>query len=84
MARDDLVRGRFTLAPLFDMLPMRWRPDPHGDGEIGPTPFEPEPLDLQSAARPLAQQYWERVAEHGEIGKPTRALAKTMALRVKV
>ena len=83
VARDDLARGRFTLAPLYDMLPMRWRPDPHADGEIGPTPFEPEPLDLQSAARPLAQQYWERVAEHAEIGKPTRALAKVMALRVK-
>jgi hypothetical protein len=25
---EDLAKGRFTEAPLYDMLPMRWRPNP--------------------------------------------------------
>ena len=32
----DLAHGRFTLAPVCDMLPMRWRPDPQsGELEFG-------------------------------------------------
>ncbi|MFO1297307.1 MAG: hypothetical protein U1F25_13120 [Rubrivivax sp.] len=31
----DLARGRFTLAPVYDMLPMRWRPDLLSGGAPG-------------------------------------------------
>ena len=34
VALPDLARGRFTLSPVYDMLPMRWRPDVHS-GELG-------------------------------------------------
>ena len=38
--RADLARGRFRLAPVYDMLPMRWRPDTVA-GLIDVLPFEP-------------------------------------------
>ena len=83
VTRENLVRGRFTLAPLYDMLPMCWRPDAYRDGDIGPTPFEPDAFDLQSPARPLAQLFWERLAAHAAVGKTMRSLAKTMAQRAR-
>ncbi len=77
----DLARGRFTVAPLYDMLPMRWRPDMHS-GELGPLPFTPDPADLQSAARPLALVFWQRCVQSSAMSDEFRALARTMALRL--
>jgi len=81
VAPADLTAGRFTLAPVYDMLPMRWRPD-SASGALDLTPFEPMPLDLQSAARPLAVAFWQRAAEHAPLSAPFRALARTMAQRI--
>jgi hypothetical protein len=81
VAPTDAARGRFTLAPLYDMLPMRWRPDP-STGTLDLDPFTPEPIDLQSAARPIAAACWRRLAEHAPVSKPFRALAIEMARRV--
>lgn len=79
--REDLVRGRFTLAPLYDMLPMRWRPD-SSSGELGLLPFEPEPLDLQGPARPLALAFWQRAAQLATLSPAFRGLAGQMAQRL--
>jgi hypothetical protein len=81
VAPDDAARGRFTLAPLYDMLPMRWRPDP-ATGTLDLDPFTPEPIDLQSAARPIAAAFWHRLAGHAPVSKPMRALAAEMARRI--
>ena len=81
LAKADVARGRFTLAPVYDMLPMRWRPDIHS-GELGLLPFTPEPIDLQSPARAVAQVFWQRAADHGELGAEFRALARTMLSRI--
>lgn len=78
VARGDLTRGRFTLAPLYDMLPMRWRPDA-GTGELGLLPFAPEPIDLQGPARPLAQAFWQQAAELPALSAGFRQLAGLMA-----
>jgi hypothetical protein len=78
----DLARGRFTLAPVYDMLPMRWRPDT-ASGELTLLPFTPEPADLDSSARPLARLFWQRLAAESSVGKPFRALAATMAQRLR-
>ena len=78
----DVARGRFTLAPLYDMLPMRWRPDP-GSGALDLTPFEPPADALASPARPVAAAYWQRVAAHTEISRGFRDLAKEMSARVR-
>jgi hypothetical protein len=75
--RADIARGRFTLAPLYDMLPMRWRPDPMS-GEIGPVPFALEPSELDTPARALAQEFWSRVADSASFGREFRGLARKM------
>jgi hypothetical protein len=82
VARDDAARGRFTLAPIYDMLPMRWRPDP-ATGEMGLLPFTPEPVDLQSAARPVATQFWHRAAGLPGSSAEWRALAQAMHQRLR-
>ncbi len=81
VAREDVPRGRFTLAPLYDMLPMRWRPDP-SSGSMWMTAFTPEPIDLLSAARPLALEYWRRLESHPPISREFRELAATMVQRL--
>ena len=78
VAWPDVARGRFTLAPVYDMLPMRWRPDSHS-GELGLLPFTPNELDLQSAARPVASRYWQRAAAAPVFSRAFRELARTMA-----
>jgi hypothetical protein len=74
VAREQLERGRFTLAPLYDMLPMRWRPDP-ATGEVTLWAKTPAPDELATAARPLAAAFWGRVADDPRIGRDFRRLA---------
>ena len=77
----DAARGRFSLAPVYDMLPMRWRPDVQS-GELDWLPFTPDPLDLASAARPVALQFWQRAQDLPAMPKAFRQLARTMAQRL--
>lgn len=77
----DVARGRFSLAPVYDMLPMRWRPDAHS-GALDLLPFTPEPADLASAAHPVALAFWQRLADTADISRPFRQLAGTMAQRL--
>jgi HipA-like C-terminal domain len=81
VAPADAARGRFTLAPVYDMLPMRWRPDV-ATGAFDWLPFTPEPIDLQSSARPVAQAFWRRVAAHTALSAGFRALAREMSARM--
>ena len=77
----DVAAGRFSLAPVYDMLPMRWRPDA-ATGALDLLPFTPETIDLQSPARAVAEVFWRRAATHMSLGKGFRALARTMTERV--
>jgi serine/threonine protein kinase HipA of HipAB toxin-antitoxin module len=77
----DVAAGRFTLAPIYDMLPMRWRPDVH-TGALDLQPFTPEPADLQSPARPVARAFWGEVAAHPGISPAFRGLAREMVSRL--
>lgn len=45
VAQSDVVQGRFTLPPVYDVLPIRWRPDAATGA-----------LDLQSPARTVADR----------------------------
>jgi hypothetical protein len=78
---DDVARGRFALAPVYDMLPMRWRPDA-ATGELGLDPFTPDAADLSGPARPVAQAFWQRAEAHAPLSRPFRKLAATMAARL--
>jgi HipA-like C-terminal domain len=81
VALPDLAHGRFTLAPMYDMLPMRWRPNTHS-GELSLLPFTPEPADLQSAARPVALEFWRRCAQSLDLSDEFRELARVMVARL--
>ena len=82
VAPADAARGRFTLAPVYDMLPMRWRPDV-ATGAFDWLPFTPEPIDLQSPARAVALTFWRRVAAHTPLSAGFRALAREMSARME-
>ena len=77
----DAARGRFSLAPVYDMLPMRWRPDVQS-GELDWLPFTPDARDLASAARPVALQFWQRAHDLPAAPLGFRQLAAAMAQRL--
>lgn len=78
---EGVARGRFSLAPVYDLLPMRWRPDP-ASGALDLASFQPAPADLSSAARPLAIEFRRRVAAQAAVSRAFRALAQSMARRL--
>jgi hypothetical protein len=80
LEREQIYVGRFRSAPLYDMLPMRWRPDT-SSGETSLLPFEPDAADLASEARPLAADYWRQVAESPPFSRRFRKLAGEQARR---
>ena len=82
VALGDVAQGRFTLAPVYDMLPMRWRPDA-STGALDLLPFTPESIDLQSPARAVAAVFWGRAADHAALSQGFRTLARTMLDRVE-
>ncbi len=79
---DDLARifkPHFTLAPVFDMLPMVWRPSEFRD-EMGYTPFAAPPKPPGSTAtwgvaRDLAVQFWQRLAGFNAVSAGLREVA---------
>ena len=84
---DDPASGRFALAPLYDMLPMRWRPDGfHGLQDYAA--FEALrrqglPDDGGTSARSVAQVFWQRAATHPPLSKPLRVVAAEMVRRLQ-
>ena len=82
VAPTDLAKGRFTLAPVYDMLPMRWRPDAALGGAADYAPFEPDPRSVGSAAAGPAQVFWNRLAEMPQASRALRLVAGQMAQRL--
>lgn len=79
----ELLRGRFTLAPVYDMLPMRWRPDAMLGGAPDYAPFEPDALALGSGAREPARTFWAALAESRNVSPGLRDVAGEMAGRLR-
>ena len=76
---DDVTRPLLLPTPVYDMLPMKWRPGIH-DGALDLTPLQPPvPLDGFDAqalqARQWAIDFWQRAAGLPELSPPFRALA---------
>jgi hypothetical protein len=74
-----LARGQFTLAPVYDMLPMRFAPGAH-DGSFGYTPFAPQinaalPEAIRAHAIALAHAFWLRCAGDDAASAAWRAFA---------
>lgn len=73
----DRYQGPFTLAPAYDMLPMLFAPqnDQLIDREFEPPVAKAEWLPVLSAARSLADAYWERLTNEGMLSAGFRQLA---------
>ena len=74
-----IAKGRMTLAPCYDMLPMRFAPGPHSDIEF--TTFSTElsaalPAPIAQTARALAQDFWRRVSRSAAVSEAWRRFAK--------
>ncbi len=79
--RSDVARGRFTVAPVYDMLPMRWRPDVQS-GALDLLPFTPDDESLRSPARAVAREFWARAGASSDLSRAFRALAREMSTRL--
>jgi HipA-like C-terminal domain len=84
---DDPAAARFALAPLYDMLPMRWRTDGfHGMPDYAPfEPYRPAagPNGDGPSPRSVARTYWQRLAVHASVSAPLRDVAAQMAERLR-
>jgi DNA-binding transcriptional ArsR family regulator len=77
LACFDRYDGRFTLAPVYDMLPMLYAPE---HDELPPRPFAPpapssDNLREFGRARALAEQYWSACAGDARISTGFRDIA---------
>ena len=79
---QDLAKGRFRLAPVYDMLPMRWKPNPEMGGAADYGPFEPELSPITRPALTVARDYWERMGGLAEVSAGMRGLAREMVRRL--
>ncbi len=82
--REHLAKGRFTLAPVYDMLPMRWRPDATLGGAPDYEPFVPNPAALASGARDSAAAFWHELAQLRAVSARLRKVARQMSAVVRV
>ena len=74
-----IAKGRMTLAPCYDMLPMRFAPGPHSDIEF--TAFSNElsaalPPAIAATARALANAFWQRVSRADVVSDGWRRFAE--------
>jgi HipA-like C-terminal domain len=72
----DDYDGPFTLAPVYDMLPMLFAPQ---NDQIVPRVFEPPAprsawLPVWSRARSLAESYWQRLVDEPALSEEFRQL----------
>ena len=79
LAFFDDYTGRFTLAPIYDMLPMLHAPDHE---EIVTREFDPPPpstntINVWARARTLAEGFWRAVAHDERVSGSYQALAAT-------
>jgi HipA-like C-terminal domain len=81
---DDVIKPTIRLAPVYDMLPMMWRPDPHTGLSDSPIRQQQMPAGFateQELARQWAIEFWERAAQL-DIGADLQAAAQESARRL--
>jgi hypothetical protein len=77
----EIAQGAFSLAPVYDMLPMRWKPDLMlGMPEYAP--FEPDPSRADPGTRAMAQVFWQRLSVQPSVSAALQDVAKAMAGRL--
>ena len=75
---DDVLQPDLEPTPVYDMLPMMWRPGVH-TGELDARPVQPQAQPAGYAAlaghvRTWAITYWERAPAQKAVGAPCDAL----------
>lgn len=83
---DDVITPKIRLAPVYDMLPMMWRPDIH-QGSLSDSPIRPQLMPIgfaaeQAQAREWAIEFWERAAQL-DIGADLQSASLESARRLK-
>lgn len=82
---DDVITPKIRLAPVYDMLPMMWRPDIHrgvSDSPIRPQLMPAGYADEQAQARLWAIEFWEQAAQL-DIGADLQAACLVSARRLR-
>jgi hypothetical protein len=78
LSPEDISKGRFSLAPCYDMLPMRFKPEAHS--EFGYTHFSAElsptlPKSVTNRAVEMAKEFWQRVSNTTAVSAKWREFA---------
>jgi HipA-like C-terminal domain len=83
---DDVVAPKIRLAPVYDMLPMMWRPDIHqgslSDGPVRQQFMAPSFEQEKNEARAWAIEFWTQ-AQQLDLGAKLQAAAQESAHRLK-
>lgn len=78
---QEIAQGAFSLAPVYDMLPMRWKPDLMlGMPEYAP--FEPDLSRVDPGTRAMAREFWQRLSVQPLVSAALQDVAKTMVGRL--
>ena len=77
----EIHQGNFSLAPSYDMLPMRWKPDLML-GMPDYAPFDVDQSRTDPGTRAMAREFWHRLAVEPLVSPELQAVAKAMAGRL--
>ncbi|MGL5003206.1 MAG: HipA domain-containing protein, partial [Casimicrobium sp.] len=75
---QEIAKGRFTLAPCYDMLPMRFAPGAHSDLEYAAFNVELSaalPDAIAKIARTMASEFWKRASRDQSVSIALRSFA---------
>ena len=84
---DDVIAPKIRLAPVYDMLPMMWRPDIH-QGTLNDSPVRQQLMPAgfvqeQEEARSWAIEFWEH-AQQLDIDADLQAASRQSAHRLRL
>jgi len=79
----QMLRGQFELAPSYDMLPMRFKPDPVL-GLPDYAAFEPDTRLMTTATQAAAADFWTLLSQLPGVSEGLRELAASMRQRIVI
>ena len=82
-ALQELLEGKFSVAPVYDMLPMRWRPDP----TLGMQEYAAFDADYSMAPlhiRQAAMVFWLKLSTNHMVSRDLKAVSAQMSARMGV
>ena len=78
---QEMLAGALALAPVYDMLPMRWKPDPML-GNYAYEAFAPDRSMASAQVCAAARAFWQQLARHPSVSAPLQSVAAAMALQM--